>query len=65
MLDDAYLTLASDQAAQAALVLRARHIVPLHFEDWAHFSQGRDTLDSASPPQACATACTSSTSASA
>lgn len=21
--------------------------VPLHFEGWAHFSQGRDTLDSA------------------
>jgi hypothetical protein len=21
--------------------------VPLHFEGWAHFSQGRDTLDAA------------------
>jgi L-ascorbate metabolism protein UlaG (beta-lactamase superfamily) len=45
--DGAYLTLTSDQAAQAALILRAVHVVPLHFECWAHFSQGRNTLDSA------------------
>jgi L-ascorbate metabolism protein UlaG (beta-lactamase superfamily) len=47
LLDGAYLTLTSAQAAQAAVVLGARHVVPLHFEGWAHFSQGRDTLDSA------------------
>jgi L-ascorbate metabolism protein UlaG (beta-lactamase superfamily) len=47
MLDGAYLTLTSEQAAQAATVLRARHVVPLHFEGWAHFSQDRGTLDSA------------------
>ena len=47
LLDGAYLTLTSVQAAQAAVVLGARHVVPLHFEGWAHFSQGRDTLDSA------------------
>jgi L-ascorbate metabolism protein UlaG (beta-lactamase superfamily) len=47
LLDGAYLTLSSAQAAQAAVVLGARHVVPLHFEGWAHFSQGRDTLDSA------------------
>lgn len=47
LLDGAYLTLTSAQAAQAAIVLRARHVVPLHFEGWAHFSQGRDTLETA------------------
>jgi L-ascorbate metabolism protein UlaG (beta-lactamase superfamily) len=47
LLDGAYLTLTSAQAAQAAVVLGARHVVPLHFEGWAHFSQGRDTLESA------------------
>jgi L-ascorbate metabolism protein UlaG (beta-lactamase superfamily) len=47
LLDGAYLTLTSAQAAQAAVVLGARHVVPLHFEGWAHFSQGRDTLGSA------------------
>jgi L-ascorbate metabolism protein UlaG (beta-lactamase superfamily) len=47
LLDGAYLTLTSAQAAQAAVVLGARHVVPLHFEGWAHFSQGRDTLDTA------------------
>jgi L-ascorbate metabolism protein UlaG (beta-lactamase superfamily) len=44
LLDGAYLTLTSGQAAQAALLLAARHVLPLHFEGWAHFSQGRDTL---------------------
>jgi L-ascorbate metabolism protein UlaG (beta-lactamase superfamily) len=47
LLDGAYLTLTSAQAAHAAAVLGARHVVPLHFEGWAHFSQGRDTLDTA------------------
>jgi L-ascorbate metabolism protein UlaG (beta-lactamase superfamily) len=47
LLDGAFLTLTSVQAAQAAVVLAARHVVPLHFEGWEHFSQGRDTLDSA------------------
>jgi len=47
LLDGAYLTLTSTQAAQAAVVLGARHVVPLHFEGWTHFSQGRDTLDRA------------------
>jgi L-ascorbate metabolism protein UlaG (beta-lactamase superfamily) len=42
--DGAYLTLTSAEAAQAAVMLGARDIVPLHFEGWAHFSQGRETL---------------------
>lgn len=43
----AYLTLASDAAAEAARILDARQVVPLHFEGWAHFSQDADTLRSA------------------
>ncbi|MDL4820117.1 MBL fold metallo-hydrolase [Actinomadura opuntiae] len=42
---DADLTLGSAAAAEAAAILRAREVVPLHFEGWAHFSQGRDTLE--------------------
>jgi L-ascorbate metabolism protein UlaG (beta-lactamase superfamily) len=44
LLDGAYLTLTSEQAARAAVALGARAVVPLHFEGWAHFSQGRQTL---------------------
>src|SRR5262249_52351657 len=44
LLGDAYLTLTSEQAAEAAAILRAREVVPLHFEGWAHFTQGADTL---------------------
>jgi L-ascorbate metabolism protein UlaG (beta-lactamase superfamily) len=47
LMDYAYLTLTSDAAAEAALILGARAVVPLHFEHWAHFSQGADTLVSA------------------
>lgn len=44
LLGDAYLTLPSEGAVEAARILGARHVVPIHFEGWAHFSQGRDTL---------------------
>ncbi|MGI5208424.1 MBL fold metallo-hydrolase [Spirillospora sp. CA-108201] len=44
LVGDAYLTLTSEGAAEAAGILGAARIVPLHFEGWAHFSQGRDTL---------------------
>ncbi len=47
LLPDAYLTLTRAQAAQAAALLDARQVVPLHFEGWTHFSQGRDTLRTA------------------
>ena len=29
---------------EAARILRARHVVPVHFEGWAHFTQSADTL---------------------
>ncbi|GAA1035099.1 MULTISPECIES: MBL fold metallo-hydrolase [Amycolatopsis] len=44
LVGDAYLTLPSDGAAEAARILNARQVVPLHFEHWAHFTQGPDTL---------------------
>jgi L-ascorbate metabolism protein UlaG (beta-lactamase superfamily) len=44
LVGDAYLTLPSDGAAEAAQILGARDVVPLHFEHWAHFTQGPDTL---------------------
>ncbi|KPI22102.1 hypothetical protein OK074_7216 [Actinobacteria bacterium OK074] len=44
LLGDAFLTLPSADAAEAARILRARHVVPLHFEHWAHFTQGPDTI---------------------
>jgi L-ascorbate metabolism protein UlaG (beta-lactamase superfamily) len=44
ILDGAYLTLTSELAARAAQVLDARHVVPVHFEGWEHFTEGADTL---------------------
>jgi len=45
--DGAYLTLSSDRAAEAAKILGARLVVPVHFEGWKHFTQGADALRSA------------------
>jgi L-ascorbate metabolism protein UlaG (beta-lactamase superfamily) len=45
--DGAYLTLPADAAAQAAEVLGVRAVVPVHFEGWAHFTQGADELRAA------------------
>jgi len=42
--DGAYLTLSSDRAAMATIALGARVAIPLHFEGWAHFTQGPDAL---------------------
>jgi L-ascorbate metabolism protein UlaG (beta-lactamase superfamily) len=42
--DGAYLTLSAERAAQAAAVLGARAIVAVHFEGWAHFTQGEAEL---------------------
>ncbi|MEV6617096.1 MBL fold metallo-hydrolase [Streptomyces sp. NPDC051051] len=44
VLDHALLTLDSVQAAEAAQILGARRIVPVHFDSWAHFTEGRDLL---------------------
>jgi hypothetical protein len=42
--DGAYLTLSSDRAAQAAEILGAPTVIPLHFEGWTHFGQGAEQL---------------------
>jgi L-ascorbate metabolism protein UlaG (beta-lactamase superfamily) len=44
---DGFLTLTSEDAVAAAGILGARHVVPLHFEHWAHFTQGRQTVERA------------------
>ena len=44
LFDGALLTLDSAQAAEAAVILGARRVVPVHFDSWAHFSEGGDVL---------------------
>jgi L-ascorbate metabolism protein UlaG (beta-lactamase superfamily) len=45
--DGAYLTLSADHAADVAKILGARTVVPLHFDGWAHFTQGVGELKAA------------------
>ncbi|MGN6361068.1 MAG: MBL fold metallo-hydrolase [Thermomicrobiales bacterium] len=40
----AALTLTATDAAEAARILNARLVVPLHLRGWAHFSEGPDVL---------------------
>jgi L-ascorbate metabolism protein UlaG (beta-lactamase superfamily) len=40
----AFLTLTSELAAEAALILGEPQVVPLHFEGWTHYTQQADTL---------------------
>ena len=42
--EGAYLTLTSERAAEAAKILGARAIVPVHLEGWTHFTQGAQAL---------------------
>ncbi len=44
VLDRRLLTLDSARAAQAARILGARRVVPVHFDSWAHFTEGRAEL---------------------
>lgn len=44
LFDGALLTLDSAGAAEAARILGARRVVPVHFDGWAHFTEGRDRL---------------------
>ncbi|MFI6033505.1 MBL fold metallo-hydrolase [Streptomyces sp. NPDC051315] len=45
--DGACLVLDSAQTAEAAQILGARRIVPVHYDSWAHFTEGRDELAAA------------------
>ncbi|MER8047185.1 MBL fold metallo-hydrolase [Streptomyces sp. NPDC094032] len=40
----AVIVLDSAQAAEAARILGARRVVPVHYDSWAHFTEGRDDL---------------------
>lgn len=44
LFDGEPLVLDSAQAAEAAGILGARRVVPVHFDSWSHFTEGRDEL---------------------
>jgi L-ascorbate metabolism protein UlaG (beta-lactamase superfamily) len=41
---DGPLTLTGERAAEAASILGARAVIPLHWEGWAHFSEGIEEI---------------------
>jgi L-ascorbate metabolism protein UlaG (beta-lactamase superfamily) len=47
LLGEAYLTLTSAEAAEAARRLGAGWVVPAHFNSWAHYREGADRLQTA------------------
>ncbi|WP_026452956.1 MBL fold metallo-hydrolase [Saccharomonospora iraqiensis] len=47
LFDGAPLVLDSAGAAEATRILDARRVVPVHYEGWAHFTEGRDDLEQA------------------
>ncbi len=44
LFDGELIVLDSAQAAEAASILGARRIVPVHYDSWAHFTEGRAEL---------------------
>lgn len=44
---EAVLTLTGDEAAQAAKLLGARHVVVIHADGWAHLTEGRSEVERA------------------
>ncbi|MFC8373344.1 MULTISPECIES: MBL fold metallo-hydrolase [unclassified Streptomyces] len=47
LFDGGLIVLDSAQAAEAARILGARRVVPVHHDGWAHFTEGRDALEAA------------------
>lgn len=47
LFDNQVLVLDSAMAAEAAQVLGARRVVPVHYDSWAHFTEGRAQLEAA------------------
>ncbi|WP_326770577.1 MBL fold metallo-hydrolase (plasmid) [Streptomyces sp. NBC_01591] len=47
LFDGQCIVLDSAQAAEAAQLLGARRVVPVHYDSWAHFTEGRDDLAAA------------------
>lgn len=44
---DATFSLSADEAVRYAQALGARKVVPIHFEGWAHFTEGREQAERA------------------
>ncbi|WP_331766258.1 MBL fold metallo-hydrolase [Embleya sp. NBC_00896] len=44
LFDGALIVLDGAQAAEAVKILGARRVVPVHYDSWAHFTEGRDEL---------------------
>lgn len=44
LFDGALIVLDSVQAAEAAEILGVRRVVPVHYNSWAHFTEGREEL---------------------
>jgi L-ascorbate metabolism protein UlaG (beta-lactamase superfamily) len=42
--DGAYITLSNERALEAAKILGAKRIVPVHEDSWAHFSQNAEQI---------------------
>ncbi|MFE1443485.1 MBL fold metallo-hydrolase [Streptomyces sp. NPDC058739] len=47
LFDGRCIVLDSAQAAEAARILGARRVVPVHYDSWAHFTEGGDELAAA------------------
>ncbi|MEV5105838.1 MBL fold metallo-hydrolase [Streptomyces massasporeus] len=47
LFDNQVIVLDSAMAAEAAQILGARRVVPVHYDSWAHFTEGREQLDAA------------------
>ncbi|MER7827737.1 MBL fold metallo-hydrolase [Streptomyces sp. NPDC096097] len=47
LFDGGLIVLDSPQAAEAAEILDARRVVPVHCDSWAHFTEGHDDLEAA------------------
>lgn len=42
-----HLTMTAEEAVKAARVFADAQIVPIHYEGWAHFSEGRKEIERA------------------
>ncbi|MFG3061162.1 MBL fold metallo-hydrolase [Streptomyces sp. NPDC048231] len=47
LFDNQLIVLDSAQAVEAAEILGARRVVPVHYDSWAHFTEGRDDIEAA------------------
>ncbi|MFH9707617.1 MBL fold metallo-hydrolase [Streptomyces luteogriseus] len=47
LFDNQVVVLDSAMAAEATRILGARRVVPVHYDSWAHFTEGREQLEAA------------------